>query len=71
MPYFRMSDGREFTSYQPTCQVVQHLQNTFNILDGHDFRYFLQNNPQKVLEELEKCNKDNDCTACPICQKKN
>lgn len=70
MPYYKMADGRAFTDYNPSCSVVKHLQDKFNVHNGHDFRYFLQRNTDQVIQELKRCtNHTNVCTLCPICKK--
>lgn len=62
-----MSDGRGVnTSYIPSCELNYNIQEKYNIKDTHDFRYFLQQNSEKIKQ-------DNDskpietCKTCPVC----
>ena len=44
-----MADGREFTSYEPSCSYYQYLRNKYAPkLSDNDFRFFLQKNAEKL-----------------------
>lgn len=62
---YTMSDGRVFTSYEPDCMLNQSLQKKYGTTDIHSYRYFLQQNAEKVMNDL-KISKE-DCTSCPVC----
>lgn len=45
-----MADGRHGTDYRPSCDTHQLIQRQNSIVSAHDFRYFLQNNADKLME---------------------
>jgi hypothetical protein len=67
MPRYTMSDGREFTDYNPSCELNRMLQNKYKVQNSHEYRYFLQKNAEKVMSELSKM--DKQCVFCPVCNK--
>jgi hypothetical protein len=68
MPRYTMSDGREFTDYNPSCELNRMLQNKYKVQNSHEYRYFLQKNAEKVISELSKMDKQT-CVFCPVCKK--
>jgi hypothetical protein len=68
MPKFIMSDGREFTDYQPSCALNQALQQKYNVKDVHQYRYYLQKNAEQVMKDLADCDTKRECALCPVCQ---
>jgi len=76
MPYWAMSQGREVVDqdmYKSNCLLENALKNKYNISNSHTYRYFLQNNGQKVWEETLKVCEPNilnskDCKVCPVCK---
>jgi hypothetical protein len=68
MPKFVMSDGREFTDFQPSCTLNEMIQNKYNIKNSHEYRYFLQKNAEKVMKDLADCDTKQGCTLCPVCK---
>ena len=64
-----MSDGRQFTNFQPACELNKMLQQKYEIKDSHAYRYFLQANAEKVMKDLAQCEATNpDCSVCPVCK---
>ena len=61
-----MSDGRIFTSYLPNCELNNALQKTYGINDSHAYRYYLQKNAEKVMQDT-RIGTDT-CKLCPVCQ---
>lgn len=68
MPKYVMSDARAFTSYVPNCALNQYLQTKYEVQDSHSYRYFLQQNAEKVMKQLKDCTANYDCEICPICK---
>ena len=46
----RMDDGRHFTDYRPNCLVDNLLYNSNSIKSSYEFRQFLTNNSNKLME---------------------
>ena len=67
MPKFAMEDGRMFTSYVSNCALNDMLQKKYDIKDSHQFRYFLQNNADKIKKELYDV-EGQVCEVCPVCK---
>lgn len=57
-----MSDGRAFTSYEPSCVHDSRLARKFGVY-GPSYRQFLQHSSDKVYDESRKLNV---CSA-PLC----
>jgi len=53
--------------YSPNCSLNASLQQKYNTSDSHAFRYFLQQNAEKVMKDLQP-NEDSKCKTCPVCQ---
>lgn len=68
MPKFTMSDGREFTDYNPSCSLNEMLRKKYNVKNSHEFRYYLQRNAENVMKDLANCDPKQNCTLCPVCQ---
>ncbi len=68
MPKFVMSDGREFTDYNASCILNNMLQKKYNLNNSHQFRQFLQQNAEKVMQDLAQCEPKRDCALCPVCR---
>ena len=62
-----MADGRVFTSYLPNCELNAALQKQYGTNDVHAYRYFLQQNAEKLIAESFQ-NDDKPCTLCPVCK---
>lgn len=68
MPKFVMSDGRQFTDYNPSCELNKMIQTHFELKDSHEYRNFLQNNKDMVREYINSLkNGVKDCEICPVC----
>lgn len=61
----RMSDGRHFTDYRPSCDVNSAIQVDNQIRNSFEYRNFLQQNAEKLANINRKyaCNK-NCCSPC-------
>ena len=46
----RMADGRHFTDYRPTFDLNNKIQNDNNISSSYDYRMFMTNNAEKIIE---------------------
>jgi len=65
---FTDSSGRQFTSYQPNCSMNLDLQKKYMPNGNHnDFRYYLQQNAEKIIADLSKTNESSK--ICPVCSK--
>lgn len=62
----RMSDGRHFTDYRPSCAINSVIKEDNKIQSSFQFRNFLQNNAEDLLDINRKyaCEK-NCCGPCP------
>ena len=47
----RMSDGRNFTDYRPNYELNQTLKEKNKLDNSHNYRNFLNNNAEKIIEE--------------------
>ena len=63
---YTMADGRVFTSYLPNCELNAALQKQYGTNNVHAYRYFLQQNAEKVMVDT-KIGTD-DCKLCPVCE---
>jgi hypothetical protein len=63
---FVMSDSRVFTSYAPNCSLNAILQQKYGTDDIHAFRYFLQQNGEQVMKDLQPAD-ESKCKSCPVC----
>ena len=61
-----MSDARVFTSYLPNCELNAVLQKQYGAKDLHAYRYFLQQNADKVMKDTSIGT--DDCKFCPVCE---
>lgn len=61
-----MSDARVYTSYSPDCQMNADIQKKYNLTNGSDYRYYLQNNAETLMKEFRNNNQDN--ILCPVCK---
>ena len=52
----RMSDGRHFTDYRPSCDVNNSINSANNIKSSYDYRMFLTRNAEKLMEVNNKHN---------------
>ena len=62
---FAMQDSRVFTDYLPNCQLNANLQKKYGSTDIHAFRFYLQQNAEKVMKDMQPL--DEGCKTCPIC----
>jgi hypothetical protein len=61
----RMEDGRFFTDYRPRCVVDSTIRSQNNIQNNFDYRMFLINNGEKMIENFRiEAVKKNKCEAC-------
>ena len=49
-----MSDGRSFTDYRPNCEVNNHIIDSNNVTNVHDYRMFLVKNAEKIMGSYNK-----------------
>lgn len=68
MPKYTMSDGREFTDYNPSCSLNDFIQKKYGLTNSHEYRYFLQKNADKVMQDLTNCDPKRECVLCPVCK---
>ena len=59
-----MTDGRNYSSWQPGAVINQRIQEREGIKSNHQYRQFLINNATSIMEfnSLEACDQ---CCACP------
>ena len=59
-----MTDGRNYSSWQPGAVINQRLQEREGIKSNHQYRQFLINNAKSIMEfnSLEACDQ---CCSCP------
>ncbi len=60
-----MSDGRNYASWKPDAQVNNELRHANGIKSNWEYRKYLQNNADKIIEynQVEACN---GCSSCPV-----
>jgi hypothetical protein len=69
MPRYVMSDGRGFTDYQPSCTLNKQIQDKYSLTaNTHQYRYFLQQNAEKLIQDFAASSNAPSCTLCPVCQ---
>ena len=68
MPKFVMSDGRRFTDYQSSCDLNRSIQKQNGLSNSHEYRFFLQQNANKIIDDIrKKC--DVTCVnSCAVCK---
>jgi hypothetical protein len=59
------SSGRIFTSYLPNCELNKNLEAKYGSKDMHAFRYYLQQNAEQVMKDLQV--EKADCKFCTVC----
>jgi hypothetical protein len=64
---FVMSDARAFTDYSANCSLNAILQQKYGTTDIHAFRYYLQQNAEQVMKDLQPAD-ESKCKTCPVCQ---
>ena len=47
----RMSDGRHFTDYRPSCDSNNSVRNGNNITNSYDYRMFLNRNAENIMKK--------------------
>lgn len=67
MPKFPMADGREFTDYNPSCQLNEMLRKKYDIKNSHEYRQYLQKNAEQIMKDLAQCDPKRECLLCPVC----
>lgn len=53
-------------SYIPSCSLNSVLQKKYGTIDTNAFRYYLQQNGEQVMKDLQPVNESN-CKTCPVC----
>lgn len=66
MPKFVMSDAREFTDYNPNCDLNNLIKQKYKV-DNVNYRSFLQQNAEKLIKE-SFVQGDKPCALCPVCK---
>jgi hypothetical protein len=46
----RMSDGRHFTDYRPSCDVNNLISSNNNLISSYDYRQYLTQNADKLMD---------------------
>lgn len=61
----RMSDGRHFTDYRPSCHINDLLRNDNNISNSFQYRQFMTHNAVTIMDKHRQiaCSK-NCCSPC-------
>lgn len=55
-------------SYIASCSLNSNLQHKYKTLDSHAFRYYLQQNAEQVMKDLQPVD-ESTCKTCPVCAK--
>lgn len=65
---FAMQDGGRSagTDFRPDCVMNQELQRKYGLTNGNDYRHYLQNNAEKIMEDMR--NKGSITKLCPVCE---
>ena len=63
-----MSDGREYTQYDPSCKENNKLVKKLGIKNNYDYRQWLIKNGKKIIKEnrLKACNQCSECVKIAI-----
>jgi hypothetical protein len=58
-----MSDGRNFSQWQPTAQINNQIKSQSNIQSNFDYRKYLTDNADSIIKynQLQACN---ECGSC-------
>jgi hypothetical protein len=64
---FAMQDGRSQGDvvYMPDCAFNNMIQQKYKLNNSHEYRYFLQQNAEKLMNEFKS---SADCKFCPVCE---
>ena len=67
---YTMADGRAFTRYISNSEYEQYIKKKYNIKSDYEYRLFLQQNGDKIMKELDKCDDDDKMCLrhCPVCR---
>ena len=59
-----MTDGRNYTTWQPAAEINSKLQQKEGITSNHQYRQFLVNNATSIMEfnSMQACDQ---CCSCP------
>lgn len=55
-------------SYMTNCSLNAILQQKYKTTDSHAFRYFLQQNAEQVMKDLQPAD-ESKCKSCPVCSR--
>ena len=58
-----MSDGREYSSYDPGCKVNTELRNSLGIKNNYNYRQWLIHNGNTIVKKNRKA-ACNECSEC-------
>jgi len=63
------ASGRQFTDYNPSCELNRAIQRKNNITNSHEYRAFLQKNADQLMQDFAKSVEgEGGCKFCPVCQ---
>jgi hypothetical protein len=64
------ASGRQFTDYNPNCELNRAIQRKNNITNSHEYRAFLQKNAEELMKNFSKSvdTTEGGCKFCPVCQ---
>lgn len=60
-----MSDGRNFSSWNPACQINENLREKYGIKTNQQYRQFLMENADKIIKQ----NRVAACNQCGACER--
>ena len=60
------ASGRIFKDYSPNCSLNAILQQKYGTTNIHAFRYYLQQNAEQVMKDLQPAD-ESKCKTCPVC----
>ena len=60
-----MSDGRNFTNWNPAVVINEQMRRQYGIESNNDYRQFLMANADKIIER----NRHEACDQCGACEK--
>ena len=63
-----MSDGRCFTNYGPSCQTNIDMKKAMKTESNAEYREFLQNNGEQIMQQMRTICKHTDDFYCSLCK---
>jgi hypothetical protein len=63
------ASGRQFTDYNPNCELNRAIQRKHNLKNNHEYRAYLQKHAEELMKDfVGSIENEGSCKFCPVCQ---